>query len=61
MSSNEFEPVSRQEKLAALRDVARYKPRFTIGIIGLGIVAAILEGVGLSVRVYPQNDFATLS
>lgn len=48
MSMNESDLVSRREKLAALRDVARYKPRFTIGIVGLGIVAAILEGVGLS-------------
>jgi len=48
MSTNESDSVSRREKLAALRDVARYKPRFTIGIVGLGIVAAILEGVGLS-------------
>ena len=43
MSTNESDSVSRREKLAALRDVARYKPRFTIGIVGLGIVAAILE------------------
>lgn len=40
--------TSRREKIAALRDVANYRPRFTIGIIVLGILAAVFEGVGLS-------------
>jgi subfamily B ATP-binding cassette protein MsbA len=40
--------ASRKEKIAALRDVASYRPRFTIGIIVLGVFAAVFEGVGLS-------------
>lgn len=40
--------ASRREKLAALIDVAQFNPRFTSLIIGLGLVAAMLEGVGLS-------------
>ena len=47
MSDSELE-ASRREKIAALRDVANYRPRFTIGIIVLGILAAVFEGVGLS-------------
>ncbi|MEF8802188.1 MAG: ABC transporter ATP-binding protein [Halolamina sp.] len=47
MSDSEPE-ATRSEKIAALRDVASYRPRFTIGIVVLGIVAAVLEGVGLS-------------
>ena len=42
------EPVSRRAKLEALRDVARYRPRVTLGIVALGLFAAIFEGVGLS-------------
>ncbi|QAU12207.1 ABC transporter ATP-binding protein [Halorubrum sp. BOL3-1] len=48
MSSSDPEPVSRREKLDALRDVARYNPKYTVAIVGLGIVAAVLEGIGLS-------------
>ena len=48
MSTNDNEPVSRREKIDALLDVARYNPRFTTGIVLIGIVAAVLEGVGLS-------------
>lgn len=48
MSTDNTEPVSRREKINALLDVARYDPRFTTGIVLIGIVAAILEGVGLS-------------
>ncbi|WP_049908632.1 ABC transporter ATP-binding protein [Halorubrum distributum] len=48
MSSSDPEPVSRREKLDALRDVARYNPKYTTAVITLGIVAAVLEGVGLS-------------
>ena len=47
MSTDGTEPVSRRRKIDALLDVARYDPRFTAGIVLLGIVAAILEGVGL--------------
>ncbi|GAA0547289.1 ABC transporter ATP-binding protein [Halorubrum ejinorense] len=48
MSSSDSEPVSRREKLDALRDVARYNPKYTAAVVILGIVAAVLEGVGLS-------------
>lgn len=48
MSSSEPESVSRREKLDALRDVARYNPKYTATVVVLGIVAAVLEGVGLS-------------
>lgn len=48
MSTDDSESVSKQEKINALLDVAQYNSRFTTGIILLGIVAAILEGVGLS-------------
>ncbi|AXG09706.1 ABC transporter ATP-binding protein [Haloplanus rubicundus] len=47
MSLSDSEPASRLEKINALLDVAQYKPRFTVGILVLGILAAILEGVGL--------------
>jgi subfamily B ATP-binding cassette protein MsbA len=48
MSDPENNAVSRREKINALFDVARFNPRFTAVIIGLGLVAAVLEGVGLS-------------
>jgi subfamily B ATP-binding cassette protein MsbA len=48
MSPSEPEPVSRREKLDALRDVARYNPKYTAAVVVLGVVAAVLEGVGLS-------------
>ncbi len=40
--------VSRREKIDALLDVARFNPKFTALIVGLGLVAAVLEGIGLS-------------
>ncbi|WP_050033591.1 ABC transporter ATP-binding protein [Halorubrum halophilum] len=48
MSSSDPEPVSRREKLDALRDVAKYNPTYTAAVVVLGIIAAVLEGVGLS-------------
>jgi subfamily B ATP-binding cassette protein MsbA len=48
MSNSENNTVSRREKIDALLDVARFNPKFTVLIIGLGLVAAVLEGVGLS-------------
>jgi len=48
MSSSDPEPVSRREKLDALRDVAKYNPTYTTAVVVLGVVAAVLEGVGLS-------------
>ncbi|QGX94807.1 ABC transporter ATP-binding protein [Haloplanus rallus] len=48
MSHPDSETVSRREKINALLDVSGYNPQFTAGIVSLGILAAILEGVGLS-------------
>jgi subfamily B ATP-binding cassette protein MsbA len=41
------EMPSRREQFRALLEVARYRPKFTAGIVGLGVVVAVLEGVGL--------------
>lgn len=41
-------PVTRREKVDALVGVATYSPRLTGGIVALGVLAAVLEGVGLS-------------
>jgi len=41
------EHVSRQDKIDALQNVAKYNPKFTILIIVLGLGAAVLEGVGI--------------
>jgi len=48
MSTPESDSLSRNEKLDALLDVAKYNPSLTVLIVGLGIASAILEGVGLS-------------
>jgi subfamily B ATP-binding cassette protein MsbA len=62
MTESESETgVSRQAKINALRDVATYRLRFTIGIVVLGIVAAVFEGIGLSfilpiVELVQTND-----
>jgi len=48
MSSSEPESVSRREKLDALRNVARYNPKYTAAVVVLGVIAAVFEGVGLS-------------
>ncbi len=40
--------ISREEKINALIDVVRYNPKFAILIVFLGVIAAVLEGVGLS-------------
>ena len=47
MSDSANTAVSRREKTGALLDVARFNPKFMVLIIGLGLVAAVLEGVGL--------------
>ncbi len=39
---------TRLEKLRALRRVATFRPVFTVGVIALSVLAALLEGVGLS-------------
>ncbi|MFU1780578.1 ABC transporter ATP-binding protein [Haloarcula japonica] len=48
MSDSDSNDISRREKINALIDVASYRPYLTLGIIVLGIVAAVFEGVGLS-------------
>lgn len=48
MDRSDSETISRREMVAAILDVARYRPRFTIGIVVLGITAAVFEGIGLS-------------
>jgi subfamily B ATP-binding cassette protein MsbA len=42
------EEITTREKFDALRQVAGYRPALTVGIIGLSLFAAILEGIGLS-------------
>nr|WP_254822986.1 ABC transporter ATP-binding protein [Haloglomus halophilum] len=41
------EMPSSREQLRALVGVARYRPKFTAGIVGLGVVVAVLEGLGV--------------
>ncbi|MFT4921645.1 MAG: subfamily B ATP-binding cassette protein MsbA [Haloarculaceae archaeon] len=42
------EDITTRERLAALREVAGYRPALTAGIIALSLFAAVLEGIGLS-------------
>ncbi len=51
MSDPDTPTASRREKLDALLSVLRYDPKLTALIVGVGIVAAVLEGVGLSFLV----------
>jgi len=46
--TDDTQRVSRREKLDAITSVAKYDPKLTGGIVGLGIFAAVLEGLGLS-------------
>lgn len=48
MAETDLEDVAREEKINALLEVARYRPRFVGLIILLGIAVAALEGVGLT-------------
>jgi len=48
MDETDSANVSRQQKIDALLGVARYNPKFTALIIGLGLVSTLLEGVGLT-------------
>ncbi len=48
MSSDTTETVSRKQKIDALLDVVRYNPKFAGIILVLGVIAAGLEGIGLS-------------
>ena len=40
--------VSTRAKLSSLRRVAGYRPLFSAGIVGLSLVSAVLEGIGLT-------------
>lgn len=48
MKDDQESPVSRSEKFSALRDVAQFDPKLTTIIVGLGMITAVLEGVGIS-------------
>ncbi|RXK47429.1 ABC transporter ATP-binding protein [Halorientalis pallida] len=48
MTDTDHTDISRSEKIRALIRVARYRPLFTVAIIGGGVFAALLEGIGLS-------------
>ncbi|WP_121820804.1 ABC transporter ATP-binding protein [Halostella salina] len=48
MPDSDTPSATRREKLDALYSVLKYDPKLTATIVGLGIVAAVLEGVGLS-------------
>ncbi len=48
MSTDTDDEITRRDKIDALLDVARFNPKFAVLIVGLGLVAAVLEGVSLS-------------
>lgn len=48
MSSSDSETVAQGDKLEALIEVAKFNPKFTASIVILGLIAALLEGIGLS-------------
>jgi subfamily B ATP-binding cassette protein MsbA len=48
MMDDDVRNVSRRKKIDAIISVAKYDPKLTVSIIGLGILAAIFEGVGMS-------------
>jgi len=48
MSTTDAEQVSRNEKIQAILEVVRYNPKLTALVIGLSLIAAALEGIGLS-------------
>jgi len=48
MQDTDTPTATRREKLDAIRSVLEYDPKLTALIVGLGIFAAVLEGVGLS-------------
>jgi len=48
MSESDTPTASRREKADALVSVLKYNPRLTGLIVGIGLIAAVLEGVGLS-------------
>jgi len=54
---SETEDLSRREKVDALVRVARYRPKFTFGLVIIGGFVALLEGIGLSF-IYPIIETA---
>ncbi len=48
MAPDDEADISWRAKLRALMRVARYRPKFTVGLILLGAATASLEGIGLS-------------
>ena len=48
MPEIDAEDISRAEKIAALRSAWRFNPGFIVMLVLLGIVVAVLEGVGLT-------------
>ncbi|ACV47573.1 MULTISPECIES: ABC transporter ATP-binding protein [Halomicrobium] len=46
--ADEPDNVSRRDKIEAVIAVARFRPRFTVGVFAFGITAALFEGIGLS-------------
>lgn len=55
--SESDESITWRAKLDSLLRVARYRPVFTAGLVALGGVVALLEGVGLSF-IYPIMEVA---
>jgi subfamily B ATP-binding cassette protein MsbA len=51
------EQLSNREKLQALRRVAAHRPEFSLGLIILGAIVAIFEGIGLGF-IYPIIETA---
>ncbi|WP_435161998.1 ABC transporter ATP-binding protein [Halorubrum sp. SY-15] len=51
------EQLSNREKLQALRRVAAYRPGFSFGLVVLGAVVAVFEGIGLGF-IYPIIETA---
>ena len=48
MTEADSEYINRRDQLRALARVARYRPALAVGIVAGGVVAALLEGIGLS-------------
>ncbi|WP_442909364.1 ABC transporter ATP-binding protein [Halovenus sp. HT40] len=53
----DVQDITWRQKGAALLRVAKYRPRFTAGIVFLGGIVALLEGIGLSF-IYPIMEVA---
>ena len=51
------ERLSNREKLQALRRVAAYRPGFSFGLVVLGAIVAVFEGIGLGF-IYPIIETA---